>query len=210
MDCAEVDVREVNHAKPVKRGRQVSHRNRGVRDFHGVGGDEAGVGADAGQEADESHVEGPMHERLVSKPRPESVAPELGHPVRRNPHDRTQLRVTETGPLQSLEEVGGHLAHIDERYSEVMATQLKEQVESTRSFYPDLNMAIDAIAVDGDLFFFRWTVTGSHRKYAKKVELRGVTYGQVQDGIIVDEQIVYDRLEEANQLGFTIRSPAEL
>ncbi len=60
------------------------------------------------------------------------------------------------------------------------------------------------------LFFFRWTVTGTHSKYTKKVELRGVTYGRMLDGKIVDEQIVYDRLDEADQLGFTIRSPAEL
>lgn len=104
----------------------------------------------------------------------------------------------------------GNVEQIDARYSAAMVAQLREQVESTRAFYPDLSMRIESIAVDGDLFFFRWTVTGTHSKYTKKVELRGVTYGRMLDGKIVDEQIVYDRLDEADQLGFTIRSPAEL
>jgi hypothetical protein len=103
----------------------------------------------------------------------------------------------------------GRIDLIDTHYSEEIAPQLTEQVESTRRFYPDLEMTLTSIAIDDELYFFRWTVTGTHAKYRKKVELRGVTHGRIRDGKVVEEQIVYDRLEEADQLGFMVRSPSE-
>jgi hypothetical protein len=103
----------------------------------------------------------------------------------------------------------GRVDLIGAYYSESIAAQLADQVESTRRFYPDLTMTVTSVAVDGDLFFFRWTVKGTHAKYHKKVELHGVTHGRMQDGKVAEEQIVYDRLDEADQLGFMVRSPTE-
>ena len=104
----------------------------------------------------------------------------------------------------------GKLDEIDARYSDSIAAQLRERVSSSRKFYPDLNLTADPIVIDGERFSYRWTMTGTHSKYNKKVELRGVTCGRVHDGKVVEEQIFYDRLDEADQLGFSVRSPAEL
>lgn len=103
----------------------------------------------------------------------------------------------------------GRVDLINMYYSDSIAQQLTEQVESTRRFYPNLRMAISSVAIDADLYYFCWTVTATHAKYRKKVELRGVTHGRMQDGKVVEEQIVYDRLDEADQLGFIVRSPTE-
>ena len=74
---------------------------------------------------------------------------------------------------------------------------------------PDVHMAIEHLAADGDAVFVRWHLTGTHTGTAwagiepsgTRVELDGIDHFTVRDGTVVSNFVVFDQMDVGRQLG---------
>jgi predicted ester cyclase len=79
--------------------------------------------------------------------------------------------------------------------------------------FPDIAWSVESFIEDGDLFADEWTFRGTHAgpillpdgtelpATGKRVELRGMEYVQMRDGKIVVDNLYYDNMAVAAQLG---------
>lgn len=101
----------------------------------------------------------------------------------------------------------GNLDRIDANYEPELAYEVRQFVEDNRALYPDLELTIDRIVIEGNTFVTQWTVKGTHRDLGQPVVLTGVSIRERVDGKIVSEQMFYDTKSIYDQLGFTMTPP---
>lgn len=87
----------------------------------------------------------------------------------------------------------------------------KESIAKLRATYPDLELTIHEILVDGDSNAVRWTMRGTHagragqggsfRPTGKPVEWTGITVSHMRDGKMVEVWANIDNLGVMQQLG---------
>lgn len=85
---------------------------------------------------------------------------------------------------------------------------LRDMVQTFRTAFPDLRLAIEDIGTAGDRVFLRWTARGTHRGVFLGIaptntrgELRGISIDRIAVGKIVEDQKVYDTLRLMQLLG---------
>lgn len=104
----------------------------------------------------------------------------------------------------------GDLDRIDAAYEPELAWEVRRFVEENRALYPDLELRIDDVIIQGNRFVTAWTVTGTHRDLGRRVELSGVSIRTREGGRIVEEQMFYDAKAIYDQLGFRVVPPEDL
>jgi steroid delta-isomerase-like uncharacterized protein len=79
--------------------------------------------------------------------------------------------------------------------------------------FPDIDWTVESFLEDGELFADEWTFIGTHAgplllpdgtelpATGKRVEVRGMEFVQMRDGKIVVDNLYYDSLAVAAQLG---------
>jgi len=87
---------------------------------------------------------------------------------------------------------------------------LKQQVQDSRNTYPDLNVTLDDIFVDGDTAIARWTFSGTHTGQSaqlpipptgKQVNIIGCTIFRFENGKVAEMWFFSDNLGFMQQLG---------
>jgi len=85
---------------------------------------------------------------------------------------------------------------------------LKAFLAGYHSAFPDLRMAIDELVVAGDKAVIFFTLTGTHKgplmgipPTGKRMQVHGVVRSRFEDGRIVEEWEVLDRLAILTRLG---------
>jgi steroid delta-isomerase-like uncharacterized protein len=88
------------------------------------------------------------------------------------------------------------------------AEAFKRALASTREAFPDMEIQIEASAVQEGLVFRRWSMTGTHQGVflgipatGRKVALSGVDIERLDKGRIVEHWTYWDRMSLADQLG---------
>ena len=79
--------------------------------------------------------------------------------------------------------------------------------------FPDIDWTVESFIEDGDLFADEWTFVGTHAgplplpdgtelpATGRRIEIRGMEYVQMRDGKIVVDNLYYDAMAVAAQLG---------
>ncbi|NIM11618.1 MAG: DUF4440 domain-containing protein [Candidatus Aminicenantes bacterium] len=92
----------------------------------------------------------------------------------------------------------------------------KQRIKEYRSAYPDLQITINEIIVEGDISALRWTLKGTHTGQfpsipipptGKQVEFTGCDLAYWKDGKIVEDWNHADFLGYMQQLGFKLIPP---
>ncbi len=90
----------------------------------------------------------------------------------------------------------------------------KNLVTKGRTAFPDQQITIDELIVEGNTAAVRWTMTGTNTgpldekpPTGKSIQISGATIAHVEDGKFVEEWIFYNDLDAHKQLGFTITLP---
>jgi steroid delta-isomerase-like uncharacterized protein len=90
---------------------------------------------------------------------------------------------------------------------------IRERLALELDAFPDIAWSVESFIEDGDLFADEWTFRGTHAgpillpdgtelpATGKRVELRGMEYVQMRDGKIVVDNLYYDNMAVAAQLG---------
>ena len=129
-----------------------------------------------------------------------------------------EIKVWNGGPLSLFDEILSpeHVMHGVDAIDIIGIDAYKEYVTSTRTSFPDFNVAIDDLIIKGDKIVMRWTITGTNTgplgdlpPTGKKFKVSGVTIGHVVDGKAREEWMFYNEVLSLSQLGFTINPPEE-
>ena len=97
-----------------------------------------------------------------------------------------------------------NLDRIDELFSEELAAETRAFAEPKLAEDPDLHLDVREVLIDGDRGAARWTITGTHSEYGKKVSVDEMTLNR-RDGMkVVEQEIYWDRLDEARQRGLAV------
>jgi len=90
--------------------------------------------------------------------------------------------------------------------------EILSNTSATRAAFPDIHFVDESRFADGDRVVFQWSVAGTHQgefmgipATGQRVELRGVSVAQIENGRIVEEVTYYDRLAVLEQLGVVAR-----
>lgn len=90
---------------------------------------------------------------------------------------------------------------------------IRERLARELEAFPDIEFGFGAFVEQGDAFADEWTFTGTHQgalllpdggtlpATGRRVEVRGMEYVRVRDGRIVIDNLYYDNLSVASQLG---------
>lgn len=99
------------------------------------------------------------------------------------------------------------LDRIDEGMTPELAKKTRAFAEKTFDMFPDFKVEWGEIALDGDYVFVRWTATGTHKKWGKKITVRGITYAKIDGKKVVDQQVVWNEFDSAKQMGYKLLNP---
>ena len=124
------------------------------------------------------------------------------------------------GNLDVLDEhhVADYVYHIPPNPDIEGLEAYKQFITDLRNGYPDLQLTIDEIIVEGDIVAIRWTLQGTHTGQSptlgipptgKKVTFTGCAVTHWVDDKIVEEWNYADHLGLMQQLGFNIVPPQE-
>ncbi len=102
----------------------------------------------------------------------------------------------------------GDLSAIDESYTPELAEEVKRFVVENRTLYPDINVTIERVTTQGNIFVTEWTVRGTHKDLHLPVTLRGVSVRKYEGGKFVEQTMTYDLKSVYDQLGFRVVPPA--
>jgi steroid delta-isomerase-like uncharacterized protein len=90
---------------------------------------------------------------------------------------------------------------------------IHERLARELSGFPDINWIVNSFVEQGDTFADEWTFVGTHTGVyplpdgtqlsptGKRVELRGMEFVQMRDGKILIDNLYYDNMTVAVQLG---------
>lgn len=114
------------------------------------------------------------------------------------------------GMRQGTEEIWNEkkVDKIDEGFAPAAAKAARSFAEKTFAMFPDFKVELREMAVDGDHVFARWAATGTHKKLGKKITIHGITYSKLDGRKVVEQQVVWNELDELRQLGYKIVTPA--
>ncbi|MFQ5865451.1 MAG: ester cyclase [bacterium] len=79
--------------------------------------------------------------------------------------------------------------------------EFKAYVEQFRATYPDFNVKVEAIIVEGDMAAARWTATGTQKDTNKQLDVAGVSITRLAEGKAVEEWVTWDTHLAMQQLG---------
>ncbi|MHA7179619.1 flavin reductase [Arthrobacter sp. MDB2-24] len=92
--------------------------------------------------------------------------------------------------------------------NEATLSDLQDEIEATRSGFPDLTTTIDSVVIDGDTAAIFWTSTGTHTETFlgvpatnRQVQTRGCNHLNLVDGRIAREEVTWDGSELLHSLG---------
>ena len=90
----------------------------------------------------------------------------------------------------------------------------KENVQMVRSAFPDLEVTTEDLIAEGDKVVTRYTLRGTHEgelmgiePTGKTVEVQGISFGKLKDGMIVEGWSIIDSMGMMQQLG-VVDTPA--
>jgi hypothetical protein len=101
----------------------------------------------------------------------------------------------------------GKVELIEEGYTAAAGKKVRAFYDQVKAAYPDFKIEIEEIAADGNVLYTRWSATGTHAKYEKKVQFDGVSYARLEGRKVSEELVFWDRDAEYKQLGYTILPP---
>lgn len=96
---------------------------------------------------------------------------------------------------------------IDKGMPAELAKKTKAFAEKTFDIFPDFKVEWGELAVDGDYVFMRWTATGTHKKWGKKITVKGMTYSKLDGKKVVEQQVVWNEFDAAKQMGYKLLNP---
>jgi steroid delta-isomerase-like uncharacterized protein len=86
--------------------------------------------------------------------------------------------------------------------------QVKHFVGMYLSAFPDINVTVEDVIVEGEKAVTRWTMRGTHQgelmgiaPTGRHIEVEGITIHRIEGGKIVEEWERYDNLSVMHQLG---------
>jgi steroid delta-isomerase-like uncharacterized protein len=86
--------------------------------------------------------------------------------------------------------------------------QVKQFVGMYLSAFPDINVTVEDVIVEGEKAVTRWTMRGTHQgelmgiaPTGRHIEVEGITIHRIEGGKIVEEWERYDNLSVLQQLG---------
>jgi steroid delta-isomerase-like uncharacterized protein len=129
-----------------------------------------------------------------------------------------EINVWNGGPLSLLDEIfsSEYVLHRNDGIDIIGIDASKENITSTRTSFPDLNIVVDDLIIKGDKLVMRWTITGTNTgpfgdlpPTGKKFKVSGVTIGHFVDGKAREAWMFYNEVLSLSQLGFTITPPEE-
>ena len=129
-----------------------------------------------------------------------------------------EIKVWNGGPLSLFDEIfsSEYVLHRNDGIDIIGIDASKENVTSTRTSFPDFNVAVDDLIITGDKVVMRWTITGTNTgplgdlpPTGKKFKVSGVTIGHFVDGKAREAWMFYNEVLSLSQLGFTITPPEE-
>jgi steroid delta-isomerase-like uncharacterized protein len=90
---------------------------------------------------------------------------------------------------------------------------IRERLVLELEAFPDIDWKVESFVEDGDFFADEWTFVGTHAgplqlpdggelpATGRRVEIRGMELVQMRDGVIVVDNLYYDTMAVAAQLG---------
>lgn len=129
-----------------------------------------------------------------------------------------EIKVWNGGPLSLFDEILSpeYVMHGVDSKDIIGIEAYKANVTSTRTSFPDFNVAVDDLIIKGDKLVMRWTITGTNTgpfgelpPTGKKMSVSGVTIGHFVDGKAREAWMFYNEVLSLSQLGFTITPPEE-
>ena len=92
---------------------------------------------------------------------------------------------------------------------------LKANYRQRQASFPDFNMSLDKMMIDGDHIIWMWSVSGTNTAplgelpaTGKSMSFSGTAIDRIEDGKIAEEWAYFNQLDLLKQLGFTIIPPA--
>jgi len=113
----------------------------------------------------------------------------------------------------------GHVDVLDEYYATACVLHrspypdiedlqgIKELITGFRRGYPDLQVTIDEVIVEGETTAARFTFRGTYQEQGKQVTYPGCIVSHREDGQIVEQWAYWDDLGLHQQLGFVLTPP---
>lgn len=77
----------------------------------------------------------------------------------------------------------------------------KDHVQQVRTTYPDFNVKVEAIIVEGDMVASRWTASGTDKDSNKQFTTEGVSVTRLAQGKIAEDWVSWDTHLVMQQLG---------
>jgi steroid delta-isomerase-like uncharacterized protein len=97
------------------------------------------------------------------------------------------------------------------RSSTMSLAELKASIADMRRAFPDLTLTIDDVVQTDDRLSIIWSSTGTLMDTylglpptGRTFSVRGATFSRFEDGLIVDETVIYDRRGEYRSLGLNL------
>ena len=92
---------------------------------------------------------------------------------------------------------------------------LKQAIQLYHAAFPDATLEIEEMIAEGNTVAVRWTGRGTHEgelmgvePTGNEVEVRGLQFSRVEDGMITESWTVYDALGMLQQIGAVPEQPA--
>ena len=108
------------------------------------------------------------------------------------------------GDIDALDGVVGSSYRVND---EMTIDDLKGYIREARTGFPDLTITVDDVVATDDKVAYRWTMRGTHHgpfeaipATGKSVEITGITFLTMKDGLIVDDRFESGSPSPAEQL----------
>jgi len=97
---------------------------------------------------------------------------------------------------------------------------LKTWLKSSLTVFPDHHLTFNEFYIDGNVIFTRFTATGTNTgplstpsgeipATGKSISISGISFYHIENGLITEQEVVFNMLDMLMQLGFKVMPPTE-
>jgi steroid delta-isomerase-like uncharacterized protein len=157
---------------------------------------------------------------------------------RQQPVEETEEQMTREEAKTLLDDVltiwnEGKLDSIEKHYASdvILKTSVMPQpskgyegirtwLKSSLTSAPDHHLTFNEFYVDGNVIFTRWTTKGTNTgplstpfgeipATGRSFSITGMSFYRIKNGLITEQEVVFNALEMLMQMGFTVMPPSE-
>lgn len=97
---------------------------------------------------------------------------------------------------------------------------IKTWIKNSLTSFPDHHMTFNEFYVDGNVIFTKWTYTGTNTgpfstpfgeipATGKSISITGLSISRIENGLVKEEEVVFNVLDMLMQIGFKVMPPSE-